>query len=82
VVRWLASRGHDLDFRDVDLDVRRSVVDQVVRLCKTETSQKRIPTGEYTARYLLGWCARKTGGTGDSGRDGAAGQPPHEEKKA
>jgi hypothetical protein len=46
-------KGHDLDFRDVDLDVRRSVVDQVVSLCKTETSQKRIP--QTSTRHGTCW---------------------------
>ena len=38
-----------------DIDVQRSVVDQVVGRCKTEASQKRIPLDEYTAQDLLAW---------------------------
>jgi integrase len=36
-VKW-----HDFDFTDLDIDVQRSVVDQVVGRCKTEASQKRV----------------------------------------
>jgi integrase len=43
------------DFAVLDIDVQRSVVDQVVGRCKTEASQKRIPLDEYTAQDLLVW---------------------------
>jgi integrase len=49
-VRW-----RDFDFAQLDIDVQRSVVDQVVGRCKTEASQKRIPLDEYTAQDLLAW---------------------------
>ena len=49
-VKWL-----DFDFVTFDIDVQRSVVDQVEGRCKTEASQKRIPLDEYTARDLLDW---------------------------
>lgn len=49
-VKW-----HDFDFAGLDIDVQRSVVDQVVGRCKTEASQKRIPLDEYTALDLLAW---------------------------
>jgi integrase len=49
-VKW-----RDFDFADLDIDVQRSVVDQVVGRCKTEASQKRIPLDEYTAQDLLAW---------------------------
>ena len=49
-VKW-----RDFDFADLDIDVQRSVVDQVVGRCKTEASQKRIPLDEYTARDLQAW---------------------------
>jgi integrase len=49
-VKW-----HDFDFADLDIDVQRSIVDQVVGRCKTEASQKRIPLDEYTAQDLLAW---------------------------
>jgi integrase len=49
-VKW-----HDFDFADLDIDVQRSVVDQIVGRCKTEASQKRMPLDEYTAQDLLAW---------------------------
>jgi integrase len=49
-VKW-----HDFDFADLDIDVRRSIVDQVVGRRKTEASQKRIPLDEYTAQDLPAW---------------------------
>jgi len=45
----------DIDFANLLIDVRRSVVDQVVGRCKTEASQKQLPIDEYTARDLLDW---------------------------
>ena len=45
----------DFDFEQLDANVQRSVVDQVVGRCKTEASQKRIPLDEYTLRDLLAW---------------------------
>lgn len=49
-LKWL-----DFDFEQLDANVQRSVVDQVVGRCKTEASQKRVPLDEYTARDLLAW---------------------------
>lgn len=49
-VRW-----RDFDFAALDIDVQRSVVNQVVGRCKTEASQKRIPLDEYTAQDLQAW---------------------------
>jgi integrase len=45
----------DIDFDQLDANVQRSIVDQVVGRCKTEASQKRIPLDEDTARDLLAW---------------------------
>jgi integrase len=45
----------DIDFENLLIDVRRSVVDQVVGRCKNEASQKPVPLDEYTARDLLDW---------------------------
>ena len=45
----------DIDFRNLLIDVRRSVVDQVVGRCKTEASQRPVPLDEYTASDLLDW---------------------------
>ncbi len=45
----------DIDFENLLIDVRRSVVDQVVGRCKTEASQKPVPIDEFTAQDLLAW---------------------------
>jgi integrase len=45
----------DIDFANLLIDVRRSVVNQVVGRCKTEASQKPVPIDEYTAQDLLDW---------------------------
>jgi integrase len=45
----------DIDFANLLIDVRRSVVDQVVGRCKTEASQKPVPIDEFTAQDLLAW---------------------------
>jgi integrase len=48
-------KWRDLDFTALEIDVRRSVVDQVVGRCKTEASQKRIPLDVSMAQDLLMW---------------------------
>jgi len=45
----------DIDFENLLIDVRRSVVDQVVGRCKTEASEKPVPLDEYMASDLLEW---------------------------
>ncbi|MDQ1453302.1 MAG: hypothetical protein QOE55_1411 [Acidobacteriaceae bacterium] len=51
-LKWM-----DFDFASLDIDVQRSLVNQVVGRCKTEASQKRIPIDPYTAADLLAWHA-------------------------
>jgi integrase len=45
----------DIDFEELQINVTRSVVDQVVGRCKTESSQKPVPLDEYTAQDLREW---------------------------
>ncbi|MDR3750472.1 MAG: tyrosine-type recombinase/integrase [Terracidiphilus sp.] len=45
----------DIDFDKMEINVTRSVVDQVVGRCKTEASQKPVPLDEYTAQDLQEW---------------------------
>ncbi len=45
----------DIDFGKMEINVTRSIVDQVVGRCKTESSQKPVPMDEYTARDLQEW---------------------------
>jgi integrase len=48
-------RWSDIDLGKMEINVTRSVVDQVVGRCKTESSQKPVPLDEYTARDLQEW---------------------------
>jgi len=48
-------KWQDIDFQNLQIDVQRSVVDQVVGRCKTEASQKPVPIDEYTMGDLLDW---------------------------
>lgn len=48
-------KWQDIDFENLQIDVQRSVVDQVVGRCKTEASQKPVPIDEYTMGDLLAW---------------------------
>jgi integrase len=48
-------KWQDIDFANLQIDVQRSVVDQVVGRCKTEASQKPVPIDEYTMGDLLSW---------------------------
>jgi integrase len=45
----------DIDFGEMQINVTRSVVDQVVGRCKTESSQKPVPMDEHTAQDLQEW---------------------------
>ena len=48
-------RWADIDFAALQINVTRSVVDQVVGRCKTESSQKPVPLDGYTVRDLDEW---------------------------
>ena len=48
-------KWQDVDSQRLQIDVQRSVVNQVVGRCKTEASQKPVPIDEYTMSDLLGW---------------------------
>lgn len=48
-------KWEDIDFENLQIDVNKSVVSQVVGRCKTEASQRPVPLDEYTARDLLEW---------------------------
>jgi integrase len=48
-------KWQDIDFENLQIDVNRSVVNQVVGRCKTEASQKPVPIDEYTMQDLLTW---------------------------
>jgi len=48
-------KWQDIDFENMQIDVNRSVVSQVVGRCKTEASQKPVPMDGYTAQLLQSW---------------------------
>lgn len=48
-------KWRDIDFENLEIDVQRSVVDQVVGRCKTEASQKKMPLDEFTVQDLRTW---------------------------
>jgi integrase len=49
-LRWV-----DIDWKTLQMDVTRSVVDGIVGKCKTETSRKPVPIDAFTAAELLAW---------------------------
>lgn len=48
----------DVDFQASQLNVTRSIVEQVVGPCKTEASQKPVPLDSCLAKALRGWRCR------------------------
>lgn len=48
-------KWQDVDFENMQIDVSRSVVSQVVGQCKTEASQKPVPMDDCTAQLLQSW---------------------------
>jgi integrase len=48
-------KWQDIDFGNLQIEVNKSVVDQVVGRCKTEASQKPVPIDDYTAADLQDW---------------------------
>ena len=55
----LGLKWQDVDFENLELHVRRSVVHQVIGRCKTEASAKPVPLDSFMAHDLLSW-QRKT----------------------
>jgi integrase len=49
-LKWM-----DIDWKTLQMDVTRSVVDGIVGKCKTETSRRPVPIDEFTADELLSW---------------------------
>jgi integrase len=48
-------RWGDIDFKELEISVTRSVVDQMIGRCKTESSRKPVPIDENTAEDLREW---------------------------
>ena len=52
-LKWM-----DIDWKALQMEVTRSVVDGIVGKCKTETSRRPVPIDEFTAGELITWkCA-------------------------
>jgi integrase len=51
----LGLKWQDVDFENLELHVRRSVVHQVIGRCKTEASAKPVPVDSFMAHDLLSW---------------------------
>ncbi len=49
-LKWM-----DIDWKTLQMEVTRSVVDGIVGKCKTETSRRPVPIDEFTAAELLSW---------------------------
>lgn len=55
VSELLALRWRDVDFKNLELNVTRSIWHQVIGDCKTEASAKPVPLDSYMAEDLLRW---------------------------
>lgn len=53
-----ALKWKDVDFENKQLHVTRSIVDRVVGVCKTESSQKPVPAHKDLVEVLLDWHQR------------------------
>ena len=49
-LKWM-----DIDWKTLQMEVTRSVVDGIVGRCKTETSRRPVPIDEFTADELSSW---------------------------
>ena len=49
-LKWM-----DIDWKTLQMEVTRSVVDGIVGKCKTETSRRPVPIDEFTADEFLSW---------------------------
>ena len=49
-LKWM-----DIDWKALQMEVTRSVVDGIVGKCKTETSRRPVPVDEFTTGELLAW---------------------------
>jgi integrase len=61
-----ALKWKDVDFKNKQLWVTRSIVQQIVGRCKTEASQKPVPLNNHPIRGLRNWRLRTRYGTPES----------------
>jgi integrase len=62
-----ALKWKDVDFKNKQLWVIRSIVQQVVGKCKTEASQKPVPLHDHLIRDLRNWRRRTLSNAGELG---------------
>jgi integrase len=55
VSELLALKWEDVDFKNLQINVRHSIVHQVLGDCKTETSRNPVPLHKYLAEELWRW---------------------------
>ena len=51
----LGLKWKDINWKSLQMEVTRSVVDGIVGKCKTETSRRPVPIDEFTTTELLTW---------------------------
>jgi len=51
----LGLKWKDIDWKALQMEVTRSVVDGIVGKCKTETSRRPVPIDEFTTAELSAW---------------------------
>ena len=51
----LGLKWRDIDWKTLQMDVNRSVVDGIIGKCKTETSRRPVPIDEFTTAELEAW---------------------------
>jgi len=51
----LGLKWRDIDWKALQMEVTRSVVDGIVGKCKTETSRRPVPIDEFTTAELSAW---------------------------
>ncbi|MGZ4855885.1 MAG: tyrosine-type recombinase/integrase [Candidatus Angelobacter sp.] len=59
-IELMGLKWQDLDFIELRINIVRSVVDQVIGQCKTETSRKPVVMDEHIAQALIAWRQEST----------------------
>ncbi len=55
IIEVLGLKWMDIDWRALQMEVTRSVVDGIVGKCKTEASRRPVPIDQFTVQTLLEW---------------------------
>jgi integrase len=51
----LGLKWKDIDWKALQIDVTRSVMDGIVGKCKTEASRRPVPIDQFTVDELMSW---------------------------